>query len=97
MDEFTASIERKQVAQQKAEEYKFIVAMNEEEAKAKIIEAEGLSIAAEKISKATQLYGNGVLELKKLEAAKVIAEKLANSSNVAFIPSQGNLMLNLHG
>ena len=96
MPEFIASIERKQVAQQEAEKYKFIVAMSEEEARAKIIEAEGLSIAAERISKAVQLYGNGVLELKKLEAAKTIAEKLSQSNNVAFIPSQGNLLLNLN-
>ena len=39
MPEFIASIERKQVAQQEAEKYKFIVAMSEEEARAKIIEA----------------------------------------------------------
>ena len=96
MPEFIASIERKQVAQQEAEKYKFIVAMSEEEARAKIIEAEGSSIAAERISKAIEKYGTGVLELKKLEAAKVIAERLANSSNIAFIPGNGNLLLNLN-
>ncbi len=96
MPEFIASIERKQVAQQEAERYKFIVAQSEEEARAKIIEAEGNSIAAAKISAAIEKYGSGVLELKKLEAAKVVAEKLANSNNIAFIPGQGNLLLNLN-
>ena len=96
MPEFIASIERKQVAQQEAEKYKFIVAMSEEEARAKIIEAEGSALAAQRISEAIEKYGAGVLELKKLEAAKVVAEKLANSSNIAFIPAQGNLLLNLN-
>lgn len=96
MPEFIASIERKQVAQQEAEKYKFIVSMSEEEARAKIIEAEGNSIAAEKISKAIEAHGTAVLELKKLEAAKQIAEKLSTSSNIAFIPGTGNLLLNLN-
>lgn len=96
MPEFIASIERKQVAQQEAERYKFIVAMAEEEARAKIIEAEGLATAASKINEAIEKHGAMVLELKKLEAAKVVVEKLANSSNVAFIPGQGNLLLNLN-
>lgn len=96
MPEFIASIERKQVAQQEAERYKFVVAMSEEEARAKIIEAEGLALAAAKITEAIEKHGAVVLELKKLEAAKVVAEKLANSSNVAFIPGQGNLLLNLN-
>lgn len=96
MPEFIASIERKQVAQQEAEKYKFIVAMSEEEARAKIIEAEGNSIAAKKISEAIEKYGAGVLELKKLEAAKMVAEKLAHSNNIAFIPGHGNMLLNLN-
>ena len=96
MPEFIASIERKQVAQQEAEKYKFIVAMSEEEARAKIIEAEGNSIAAANISKAIEEFGTGVLELKKLEAAKFVAEKLSQSNNIAFIPGQGNLLLNLN-
>jgi prohibitin 1 len=90
------SIERKQVAQQEAERYKFVVAMAEEEKKAKIIEAEGSSIAALMISEAVQKYGSAVLELKKIEAARMIAEKLANSPNVGFVPSGNNLLLNLN-
>lgn len=94
--EFMNSIERKQVAQQEAERYKFVVAMAEEEKKAKIIEAEGNSIAAQMISQAVQNYGSAVLELKKIEAARGIAEKLANSPNVGFVPSGNNLLLNLN-
>ena len=90
------SIERKQVAQQEAERYKFVVAMAEEEKKAKIIEAEGNSIAAQMISEAVQKYGSAVLELKKIEAAKMIAEKLAMSPNVGFIPGNTNLLLNMN-
>ncbi len=89
------SIERKQVAQQEAERYKFVVAMAEEEKKAKIIEAEGSSIAAQMISEAVQTYGSAVIELKKIEAAKMITEKLTNSPNVSFVPSGNNLLLNL--
>lgn len=90
------SIERKQVAQQEAERYKFLVAMAEEEKKAKIIEAEGNSIAAQMISEAVQKYGSAVLELKKIEAARAIAEKLASSPNVGFVPGSANILLNLH-
>jgi prohibitin 1 len=93
--EFMNSIERKQVAQQEAERYKFVVAMAEEEKKAKIIEAEGSSIAAQMISEAVQTYGSAVIELKKIEAAKMITEKLTNSPNVSFVPSGNNLLLNL--
>ena len=93
--EYMKSIERKQVAQQEAEKYKYIVMGAEEEKKAKIIEAEGNSIAAQMISDAVQSFGSSVLELKKIEAALAITKKLSESPNISFIPSGNNILLNL--
>lgn len=94
--EFMASIEKKQVAQQEAEKYKYVVMQNEEEKNAKIIESEGKAIAAKMISEAVGKYGNALIEYRKIEASKYIAEKLTPTQNVAFIPSNPNLLLNIN-
>ena len=94
--EFMKSIERKQVAQQEAEKYKYIVMKAEEEKKAKIIESEGNSIAAQMISNAVAKYGSSVLELKKLESALYISKKLTETNNISFIPGGNNILLNLN-
>lgn len=67
----------------------------EEEKKAKIIEAEGNSIAAQMISDAVLKYGSSVLELKKVETALSVAKKLSETPNVSFVPTGNNLILNL--
>lgn len=94
--EFMASIEKKQVAQQEAEAYKYVVMLREEEMKANIIEAEGQSIAAEMISKAVSEYGKGMVTLRKIEASKQIVEDLSKSRNVGFLPAKGNILYNLN-
>lgn len=87
--EFTQAVEAKQVAQQEAERQKFVVMKAEQEKLANIIRAEGESEAARLISDAIQKSGEGLVELRRIEAAKDIAEKLATSKNVTYLPSGG--------
>ena len=88
--EFTTAIEAKQVAQQDAERSKFIVAKAEQEKLAAIIIAQGESEAAELISKALKENGTGMIEVKRIDAAKEVASVLSSSRNVAYVPSGGN-------
>lgn len=95
--EFTHAIEQKQVAQQDAERAKFVVMKAEQERQAAIIDAEGQSEAAELISESIQKNGNGMIEVRRIDAAREIAHTLARSRNVTYLPSQNNMLLNLPG
>ena len=94
-NEFMDSIEKKQVAQQEAEMYKYKVLQKEQKKIAKITEAEGDSIAAEMIAKAVQSYGEGMIELRKIQASQEIMSDLAKAKNVGFVPHGNSLLLNL--
>jgi len=94
--EFMRAVENKQVAHQKAERYKFIVARTEQEKKAAIIAAEGESEAAKLLSESIESAGRGFIEIRKIEAAKEIAEKLSHASNVTYLPGGGNVLYQLH-
>lgn len=85
--EFTKAVEQKQIAQQDAERARFTVEKAEQERQASVIRAEGEAEAAETISKALQKAGDGLLMIRRIEAAKDIASTLANSSNVTYLPS----------
>jgi len=87
--EFTKAIEGKQVAQQDAERAKFVVLKSEQEMKAKVIIAEGESEAAELISNALISAGDGLIAVRRIDAARDIAETLAKSRNVTYLPSGG--------
>mmetsp|Transcript_19457 Transcript_19457/g.42110 ORF Transcript_19457/g.42110 Transcript_19457/m.42110 type:complete len:265 (-) Transcript_19457:140-934(-) len=87
--EFTLSVEAKQVAQQEAERSKFVVMKAEQEKKVRIIEAEGESEAAELISDSLKKNGRGLIELRKIDASKEIAATLAASRNIVYLPSGG--------
>jgi len=91
--EFTAAIERKQVAQQEAERSKYLVDRAKQEALANYIRSQGESEAAELLTKAT---GPGFVELRRLEAAKDIAESLGASQNVIYVPSGMNFLFKPH-
>jgi len=95
-DEFSRAIETKQVAQQEAERSKFVVERTSQEKKAAVIRAEGESEAARLISEATKVAGPGMIELRRIEAAREIAQSLARSRNVAYLPSQANMLLGLN-
>lgn len=100
--EFAKAIENKQVAQQEAERQTFIVQKADQERKAVIIRAEGEAEAATLISKAMQTAGNGLIEVRRIDAAVEVATTLSKSKNVTYLPSGGsnggnsnNLMLKI--
>lgn len=100
--EFTKAVEQKQIAQQDAERAKYLVEKAEQEKKALIIRAEGEAQSADMISKALNKAGDGLLMIRRLEASKEIAQTLASSPNVSYLPVGGsgeqdkpNLLLNI--
>ena len=88
--EFTLAVEMKQVAQQEAERARFVVEKAEQEKIAAITRAEGDTKAAELISEALQQSGNGLIKLRKIEAAKEIAQNMSRSRNVTYLPGGGS-------
>ncbi|KAL2118583.1 hypothetical protein VTJ04DRAFT_8243 [Mycothermus thermophilus] len=96
--EFTKAVEQKQIAQQDAERARFIVERAEQERKANVIRAEGEAEAAETISRAIAKAGDGLIQIRKIEASREIAQTLAANPNVAYIPGGGkgtNLLMNV--
>mmetsp|Transcript_43914 Transcript_43914/g.73187 ORF Transcript_43914/g.73187 Transcript_43914/m.73187 type:complete len:280 (+) Transcript_43914:44-883(+) len=93
--EFTQAIEAKQVAQQEAERSKFVVMKAEQERQAAVIKAEGESEAAKLISDAVTQSGKGLIELRKIEAAREIADVLSQSKNVTWLPGGQNNSQNM--
>ena len=59
--------------------------------------AEGDSIAASLIAKALSDVGEGLIELRRIEAAEEIAKILSESPNVAYIADNANMLLNAAG
>ncbi|KAI1013333.1 hypothetical protein LB503_001589 [Fusarium chuoi] len=84
--EFTKAVEQKQIAQQDAERARFIVERAEQERQANIIRAEGESESAEAISKAIQKAGDGLIQIRKIEASREIAATLSSNPNVVYLP-----------
>lgn len=93
--EYERAVESKQVAQQQAEKAKYLVLKAHEEKKSMIIKADGEQKAAEMIGKAIS-QNAGFIELRRISAAKEVAEKLSRSSNRVVL-STDSLMLNLMG
>ena len=94
--DFTNAVEQKQVALQEAERSKFVVEKAEQEKLVSIINAEGEAEAALTISKALKENGNGLIEVRRIDAAKEIAGTLAKSRNISYLPTgSGGLLLNL--
>jgi len=93
--EFTEAVEAKQVAQQEAERARYVVEKAEQQKKAAIIMAEGESKAAELLSTAFGKAGEGLVELRKLEAAEDIAYQLSRSRNVVYLPQGQQTLLSL--
>merc|ERR1712212_69079 len=93
--EFTEAVELKQVAQQDAERAKYIVDKAEQTKKATIISSEGDTKAAELLAKSFASSGEGLVELRKIEAAEEIAANLSKSRNVVYLPSGQQTLLSL--
>ncbi|KAG6016059.1 Prohibitin-1, subunit of the prohibitin complex (Phb1p-Phb2p) [Claviceps pusilla] len=85
--EFTKAVEQKQIAQQDAERARFIVEKAEQERQANVIRAEGEAESAETISKAIAKSGDGLIQIRKIEASREIASTLSSNPNVAYLPS----------
>jgi len=94
--EFTLAIERKQVESQYAERAKFLVEKSKKEKEAEVILAEGETEAARVIQDAMK-HSHQFLELRRIEAAKDIAESLSHSPGVTYISEGSNLLLNMGG
>lgn len=84
--EFTRAVEQKQIAQQDAERARFIVERAEQERQANVIRAEGEAESAEIISKAVAKAGDGLIQIRRIEASKDIAQTLAANPNVTYLP-----------
>ncbi|CAN8077359.1 unnamed protein product [Agarophyton chilense] len=93
--EYASAIEAKQVTQQEAERSRYIVQVAEQEKLAAIVRAEGESTAAQMISDAMAKSGDGLLQLRRIEAAKEIASTLSRARNIVYLPKGSNVLLNM--
>jgi len=93
--EFTQAVEQKQVAQQDAEKARFVVEKAEFHKQAAVIQAEGDTEAAELLAKAFAQAGEGLVELRRIEAAEDIANNMAQSRNVIYLPQGQQTLLAL--
>jgi hypothetical protein len=92
--EFTKAVESKQVAQQEAERSKFVVMLAEQEKQAAVILAEGESQAAQLISQALREGGTGMIEVKRIDAAREIARQcLLDWCGVALVGAREPLVM----
>jgi len=91
--EYTAAIEAKQVAQQDAERARFTVEKAQQDKKSIIVKADGEAQSAKMISEAIRA-NPAFLQLRRLEAAREIAQVLSKSSNKVYLTSD-SLLLNL--
>ena len=90
--EYTAAVERKQVAQQDAERARYIVQKAELDKKAAVVKAEGEAEAATLIGRATA-NNPSFMTLRKIDAARDIAQTVSKSANRVYLNAD-NLLLN---
>jgi prohibitin 1 len=88
--EFTKAVEQKQIAQQDAERARFIVERAEQERQANVIRSEGEAESADIISKAVGKAGSGMIEIRRIDAAREIANTLSTNPNVTYLPGAGD-------
>merc|ERR1711865_74748 len=91
--EYSQAVESKQVAQQDAERSKFVVQRALQEKKSIVIRAEGEAQSARLISAAIK-DDPGFLQMRRIAAAKEIAETVSQSTNKVYL-SADTLLLNL--
>lgn len=63
--------------------------------RAAVISAEGDAEGAKLLAEAFKNFGDGIVELRKMEAAEEIAADLARSRNVTYLPSKQQTLLAL--
>lgn len=97
--EYSKAVEDKQVAQQEAERAKFLVDIAEQDRKSRIIHAQGEAESALMVGHAMK-KNPAFAELRRIDAARQIAQSIANSPNRVFLNSDSllvNLMSNFGG
>jgi len=87
--EFMKAIESKQVASQEAERQQWVVKRAEQERQAVVTRAQGEAEAAQIITNAMEKTGNAIIEVRRIDAAKEIAQKLSGSRNIVYLPGGG--------
>jgi len=92
--EYTAAVEAKQIALQNAKRAELYVEKARQERQQKIVEAQGEAEAAQLIGQAMK-NNPGFLNLRKIEAAREIANTVANSQNRVFLDANA-LMLDVN-
>lgn len=85
----------KQVAQQDAEKARYLVETAEQMKIAAVTTAEGDAQAAKLLAKAFADAGDGLIELRKIEAAEENAERLSKAKNVIYLPGNQNTLLQI--
>ncbi|KAG5508865.1 hypothetical protein JKF63_05368 [Porcisia hertigi] len=93
--DFMTAVEQKQVAQQEAERYRYVVMENEQKRRAAVVRAEGEAESARLISEAIQKSGSGLLELRRIEAAVEVANQIVPMQNVTFVPKAANMLMSM--
>jgi prohibitin 2 len=94
-DEFAHAVEAKQIAQQEAQRAVFLVDRAREELKSIVVKAEGEAESARLIGEAMKKAGPSFIQLRKIEAARDIAQSISKSSNKILLDSS-SLLLNLN-
>jgi prohibitin 1 len=74
---------------------KMFVFQAEQQKKAAVITAEGDAQAAILLAKSFGESGEGLVELRRIEAAEDIAYQLSRSRQVVYLPPGQNILLNL--
>jgi len=92
--EYSAAIEAKQVAQQDAERARFLVEKATQDKRSIIVKAEGEAQSAKLISEAI-LSNPQFLQLRRIEAAREIAQIIGRSNNKVYLSSD-NLLMNVN-
>lgn len=92
--EFTSAVEAKQIAQQEAQRAAFIVDRAIQEKQSTIVKAEGEALSAQMVGDAIA-KNPAFLQLRKIEAAREVAQIIAKSNNKVMLNSD-SLLLNLN-
>ena len=71
--------------------------VREQEKEAAILKAEGDAEAAQLVAEAMAKYGQGLVAIRKIEAAEHIMETLRESGNVTFLSGNALNMINIPG
>ena len=67
----------------------------EQQKQAAIISAEGDAQGAKLLSDSFKKVGNGLIELRKIEASEEIAQNLSMSRNVIYLPEGQGILMNM--